>query len=45
MQRPSNKKRRYVPLCSKSSTMEKHDGHKFHDLEDIYAEKYASQEG
>ena len=25
--------------------MEKHDCHKFHDLEDIYAEKYASQQG
>ena len=34
-----------VPLCSKCSTMENHHGHKFDDLEDIYAEKYALQQG
>ena len=32
-----------IPLCSKCSTMEEHNGHKFEDLEDIYAEKYALQ--
>ncbi|XP_022339904.2 uncharacterized protein LOC111134798 [Crassostrea virginica] len=32
-----------IPLCSKCSTMEEHNGHKIEDLEDIYAEKYALQ--
>ncbi|XP_078312670.1 uncharacterized protein LOC144619166 [Crassostrea virginica] len=34
-----------IPLCSKCSTMEEHQGHKFDDLEEIYAEKYALQQG
>ncbi|XP_022339905.2 uncharacterized protein LOC111134799 [Crassostrea virginica] len=34
-----------IPLCSKCSTMEEHNGHKFDDLEDIYAEKYALWQG
>ncbi|XP_078312611.1 uncharacterized protein LOC144619132 [Crassostrea virginica] len=33
-----------IPLCSKCSTMEEHQGHTFDDLEDIYAEKYAVQQ-
>nr|XP_022306345.1 E3 ubiquitin-protein ligase TRIM71-like isoform X2 [Crassostrea virginica] len=33
-----------IPLCSKCSTMEEHVGHRFDDLEDIYAEKYALQQ-
>ena len=32
-----------IPLCSKCSIME-HTGHKFDDLEEIYAEKYAFQQ-
>lgn len=31
-----------VPLCSKCSTMEKHQGHTFNDLEDIFAGKIES---
>lgn len=31
-----------VPLCSKCSTMEKHQGHTFNDLEDIFAGKFES---
>nr|XP_022339907.1 uncharacterized protein LOC111134800 isoform X2 [Crassostrea virginica]XP_022339909.1 uncharacterized protein LOC111134800 isoform X2 [Crassostrea virginica]XP_022339910.1 uncharacterized protein LOC111134800 isoform X2 [Crassostrea virginica] len=34
-----------IALCSKCSTMEEHNGHKFDDLEDIYAEKYALWQG
>ena len=34
-----------IPLCSKCSTMEEHHGHKFDDLEEIYAKKYAIQQG
>ncbi|XP_022341639.1 uncharacterized protein LOC111135664 [Crassostrea virginica] len=33
-----------IPLCSKCSTREEHQGHKFDDLEEIYAEKYALQQ-
>nr|XP_022342721.1 uncharacterized protein LOC111136272 [Crassostrea virginica] len=33
-----------IPLCSKCSTMEEHQGHKFNDLEEIFAEKYALQQ-
>nr|XP_022339902.1 uncharacterized protein LOC111134797 [Crassostrea virginica] len=34
-----------ISLCSKCSTMEEHNGHKFDDLEDIYAEIYALWHG
>ncbi|XP_022343914.2 uncharacterized protein LOC111136994 [Crassostrea virginica] len=34
-----------IPLCSKCSTMEEHNGHKFDDLEEIYSEKYALWQG
>nr|XP_022336857.1 uncharacterized protein LOC111133073 [Crassostrea virginica] len=34
-----------TPLCSKCSTMKEHKGHEFDDLEEIYAEKYALQQG
>ncbi|XP_078310568.1 uncharacterized protein LOC144618442 [Crassostrea virginica] len=34
-----------IPLCSKCSTTEEHQGHKFDDLEEIYAEKYALEQG
>ncbi|XP_078312151.1 uncharacterized protein LOC111134800 isoform X2 [Crassostrea virginica] len=34
-----------LALCSKCSTMEDHNGHKFDDLEDIYAEKYVLWQG
>ncbi|XP_078312661.1 uncharacterized protein LOC144619157 [Crassostrea virginica] len=34
-----------IPLCSKCSTMDEHHGHRFDDLEEIYAEKYALQQG
>nr|XP_022341338.1 uncharacterized protein LOC111135501 isoform X1 [Crassostrea virginica]XP_022341339.1 uncharacterized protein LOC111135501 isoform X1 [Crassostrea virginica] len=34
-----------IPLCSKCSTQEEHQGHKFDDLEEIYAEKYAIWQG
>nr|XP_022341349.1 tripartite motif-containing protein 5-like [Crassostrea virginica] len=34
-----------IPLCSKCSTKDEHQGHKFDDLEDIYAEKYALWQG
>nr|XP_022343914.1 tripartite motif-containing protein 5-like isoform X2 [Crassostrea virginica] len=34
-----------IPLCSKCSTMEEHNGHKFDDLEEIYAQKYALWQG
>ncbi|XP_022342489.2 uncharacterized protein LOC111136144 [Crassostrea virginica] len=34
-----------IPLCSKCSTMKKHKGHEFDDLEDIYAMKYALWQG
>nr|XP_022342719.1 pyrin-like [Crassostrea virginica] len=34
-----------IPLCSKCSTMGEHQGHKFDDLEEIYAEKYALEQG
>nr|XP_022339911.1 tripartite motif-containing protein 55-like isoform X3 [Crassostrea virginica] len=34
-----------IPLCSKCSTMEVHNGHKFDDLEDIYTEKYTLWQG
>ncbi|XP_022345839.2 uncharacterized protein LOC111138257 [Crassostrea virginica] len=34
-----------TPICSKCSTMKEHEGHKFDDLEDIYAEKYALLQG
>ena len=34
-----------VPLCSKCSTMEDHHGHKFDDLDEICAEKYALKQG
>ncbi|XP_022341832.2 uncharacterized protein LOC111135782 [Crassostrea virginica] len=34
-----------TPLCSKCSTMKEHEGHKFDDLEDIYADKYAHWQG
>ena len=34
-----------LALCSKCSTMEEHNGHKFDDLEDIYAEKYSLWQG
>ena len=30
-----------IPLCSKCSTKDEHQGHKLDDLEEIYAEKYA----
>ncbi|XP_022341640.1 uncharacterized protein LOC111135665 [Crassostrea virginica] len=33
-----------IPLCSKCSTRKEHHGHKFDDLEEIYAEKYALQQ-
>ena len=33
-----------IPLCSKCSTRKEHHGHKFDDLEEIYAEKYAFQQ-
>ncbi|XP_078310235.1 uncharacterized protein LOC111135507 [Crassostrea virginica] len=34
-----------IPLCSKCSTKDEHQGHKFDDLEDIYAEEYALWQG
>nr|XP_022336856.1 tripartite motif-containing protein 45-like [Crassostrea virginica] len=34
-----------TPLCSKCSTMKEHKGHEFDDLEVIYPEKYALQQG
>ena len=34
-----------TPLCSKCSTMKEHKGHEYDDLEEIYAEKYALQQG
>nr|XP_022345839.1 LOW QUALITY PROTEIN: tripartite motif-containing protein 55-like [Crassostrea virginica] len=34
-----------APICSKCSTMKEHEGHKFDDLEDIYADKYALWQG
>nr|XP_022341832.1 uncharacterized protein LOC111135782 [Crassostrea virginica] len=34
-----------IPICSKCSTMKEHKGHKFDDLEDIYAHKYACWQG
>ena len=33
-----------ISLCSKCSTRKEHHGHKFDDLEEIYAEKYALQQ-
>nr|XP_022342720.1 tripartite motif-containing protein 5-like [Crassostrea virginica] len=34
-----------IALCSKCSTLEEHQGHKFDDLEEIYSKKYALQQG
>nr|XP_022341563.1 uncharacterized protein LOC111135625 [Crassostrea virginica] len=34
-----------IPICSKCSTMKEHRGHDFDDLEEIYTEKYALQQG
>nr|XP_022343236.1 tripartite motif-containing protein 45-like [Crassostrea virginica] len=34
-----------IPICSKCSTMKEHKGHDFDDLEEIYTEKYALQQG
>nr|XP_022343921.1 uncharacterized protein LOC111136998 [Crassostrea virginica] len=34
-----------TPLCSKCSTMKEHKCHEFDDLEEIYAEKYATWQG
>ncbi|XP_022341642.1 uncharacterized protein LOC111135666 [Crassostrea virginica] len=33
-----------IPICSKCSTRKDHHGHKFDDLEEIYAEKYTLQQ-
>nr|XP_022338788.1 uncharacterized protein LOC111134224 [Crassostrea virginica] len=34
-----------IPICSKCSTMKEHHRHEFDDLEEIYTEKYALQQG
>ena len=34
-----------IPICSKCSTMREHHRHEFDDLEEIYTEKYALQQG
>ena len=34
-----------IPLCSKCSTKDEHQGHTFDDLEDLYANKYAIWQG
>ncbi|XP_078311623.1 uncharacterized protein LOC111137609 [Crassostrea virginica] len=34
-----------IPICSKCSTMKEHHRHEFNDLEEIYTEKYALQQG
>nr|XP_022338787.1 E3 ubiquitin-protein ligase TRIM37-like [Crassostrea virginica] len=34
-----------TPICSKCSTMKEHHRHEFDDLEEIYTEKYALQQG
>ena len=34
-----------IAICSKCSTLEDHQGHKLDEYEEIYAEKYALQQG
>ena len=34
-----------MPICSKCSTMNEHNGHQFDDLEEIYTKEYANWQG